>query len=127
MKKSTVILVLVFGILTTSAKALTYSTIIPANTIEKTEKITPLCKAVAMGDMDTVVRLINNGVNVNVKSNGMLPIHYAAKYNRVNMIKTLITAGSEIHLLCDKGYTALAHAKKSNAKEAEMFLRRFKK
>lgn len=86
-----------------------------------------LCKAVATGNMDEVKRLLNNGVNVNTKSNGMLPIHYAARYNRVEMIKVLITAGSEIHSPCDKGWSALKHAKKSNATDAAQFLKRFKK
>jgi ankyrin repeat protein len=64
--------------------------------------------------------------DVNAKSNGMQPIHYAAKYNRVDLIKVLITAGSEIHTPCDKGYTALRHAKKAKANDAAQFLKRFK-
>ena len=56
----------------------------------------------------------------------MLPIHYAAKYNRVDAMRVLIKAGSKIHSPCDKGYTALKYAKLSKAKDAEQFLKRFK-
>ena len=81
----------------------------------------------AIDDRDSLIEIIKAGADVNAKSNGMMPIHYAAKYNRVEIIKALITAGSEIHKPCDKGYTPVRHAQKSNAKEAEMFLKRFKK
>ncbi|MBT8244060.1 MAG: ankyrin repeat domain-containing protein [Winogradskyella sp.] len=66
-------------------------------------------------------------MDVNEKSNGMMPIHYAARYNRVEVIKVLITAGSKIHATCDKGLTAVSHAEKTNAAEAAQFLKRFKK
>ena len=66
-------------------------------------------------------------MDVNTKSNGMMPIHYAAKYNRVELIKVLITAGSKIHESCDSGYTALRLAEKANATDAALFLKRFKK
>lgn len=126
MKKTAVVLALALGLSIVNVNAsndLSTSKEVTVKIIE----ISPLCKAVATGDMDTVKKLINNGVDVNAKSNGMLPIHYAAKYNRVDMIKTLITAGSEIHTTCDKGYTALNHAEKTNAKDAALFLKRFKK
>ena len=127
MKKTAVIMAMAFGLLSVNVNASNPISTLKANTIVKTVEVSPLCKAVAIGDMATVKKLITNGVNVNAKSNGMLAIHYAAKYNRVDMIKVLITAGSEIHKPCDKGYTALVHAKKSKAKDAESFLRRFKK
>jgi ankyrin repeat protein len=86
--------------------------------------VSPLCTAVARGDIEKVEQLINNGVDVNQKSNGMLPIHYAAKFNRVEIIKLLITAGSEIHSFSDDGLTAIRYAEKTNAKEALSFLKR---
>lgn len=128
MKKSTVILALALGFsicnLNASNEILTSDL---NEVIVKTVEVSPLCRAVATGNLDEVNRLIKNGVDVNKKSNGMMPIHYAAKYNRVEMIKVLITAGSKIHKTCDRGYTALSHAKKSKAKDAELFLKRFKK
>lgn len=92
----------------------------------KVVEVSALCKAVVTGNIEEVNELIKAGAKLDVKSNGMLPIHYAAKYNRVEIIKVLITAGSKIHATCDLGYTPLGHAEKSNAKEAAQFLKRFK-
>lgn len=87
----------------------------------------PLCLAIVQGDTEAVEMLISQGEDVNEKSNGMMPIHYAAKYNRVEIIKALITAGAEVHATCDKGFTPLKYAKMSNATESEQFLKRFKR
>ncbi|MDA8768712.1 ankyrin repeat domain-containing protein [Winogradskyella sp.] len=57
----------------------------------------------------------------------MQPIHYAARHNRVDIIKVLITVGSDIHTPCDKGYSVIRHAQKTNAVEAAEFLKRFKR
>ncbi|WP_179374487.1 ankyrin repeat domain-containing protein [Winogradskyella wichelsiae] len=128
MKKSVILLALALGFSVSNLNAsnglLTSKT---NEVIIKTVEVSALCKAVAMGNLEEVNGLIKNGADVNAKSNGMMPIHYAAKYNRVEIIKALITAGSEIHESCDKGITAVRYAEKSNAKDAEMFLKRFKK
>lgn len=128
MKKTVVILALALGfsignlnasndILTSTNNDITLSQV----------EVSPLCKAIAYGDLDEVNRLIKAGAKVNEKSNGMAPMHYAAKFNRVEIIRALLTAGAEVHELCDKGLSPLSHAKKSNAAEAENFLKRFKK
>lgn len=127
MKKSVVVLALALGFSVSNLNA--SNNIITSNlenTIVTTVEVSALCKAVAIGDFEKVKNFIKAGADVNAKSNGMQPIHYAAKFNRVEMIKILITAGSEIHTPCDKGYTALRHAEKTNAADAELFLRRFK-
>ena len=100
---------------------------IPISVVEENTNVSALCTAVAKGDIEKVKQLLNNGVDVNKKSNGMQPIHYAARHNRVDIIKVLITAGSDIHTPCDKGYTAISHAQKTNAVEAAEFLKRFKR
>jgi len=127
MKKSVVVLALALGFSISNLNA-SNEILISNPEVEtlKTVEVSPLCKAVATGNLSEVNKLIKAGVDVSVKSNGMMPIHYAAKYNRVEIIKALITAGSEIHKPCDKGYTALRHAKKSKAIDAENFLKRFK-
>ncbi|WP_179022308.1 ankyrin repeat domain-containing protein [Winogradskyella forsetii] len=128
MKKSTVVLALALGFSICNVNATNHVlTSKVSDVIVQSIEVSPLCKAVAIGDTEEVKRLLNNGVDVNAKSNGMMPIHYAAKYNRVDMIKVLITAGSKIHESCDKGYTALRHAEKAKAADAELFLKRFKK
>ena len=128
MKKSAVLLALALGFSISNLSAT--NEILTSNTdavAVYSDEVSPLCKAVATGDVDEVNKLIKEGTDVNKKSNGMLPIHYAAKFNRVDMIKILITAGSEIHTPCDKGLTALRHAEKTHADEAALFLKRFKK
>jgi ankyrin repeat protein len=127
MKKSVVVLALALGVSIGNLNA-TNSTATSAynDILSQSVEISPLCRAVATGNTEEVKRLINNGVDVNAASNGMMPIHYAAKYNRVDMIKVLITAGSKIHEPDNLGYTALRLAEKSNADDAALFLKRFK-
>ena len=128
MKKIAVTIVLIFSFSISSLSASTSNQFLADHSIAVADYVvSPLCKAVAVGDIDEVKRLIENGAEVNQKSNGMMPIHYAAKYNRVEIIKVLITAGSEIHTPCDQGYTALRHAQKAKASDAAQFLKRFKK
>ncbi|NRR91111.1 ankyrin repeat domain-containing protein [Winogradskyella undariae] len=127
MRKLLVVLTLAIGFSVSNLNAFNEIKPLDKNeVIDKKGDIAALCKAVAKGNLEEVNKLIKSGVDVNEKSNGLMPIHYAAKYNRVEIIKVLITAGSEIHKPCDMGYTALNYAKKSNAKEAELFLMRFK-
>lgn len=99
----------------------------PLSIVDNTNSVSALCEAAAKGDVAKVKQLLKNGMDVNQKSNGMLPIHYAARFNRVEVLKVLITQGSEVHSTCDKGLTALRHAEKTNANEAVQFLKRFKK
>ena len=128
MKKTVVILALALGFSISNLNATNEVEISNfENVAVKPVEISPLCKAVATGDMDVVKNFIEAGADLNVKSNGMMPLHYAAKYNRVDMIKVLITAGAKVHSTCDKGLTPLNHAKRANAKDAEMFLKRFKR
>jgi hypothetical protein len=127
MKKSTVVLAIALGFSISNLNATNQSLVSnPGLETIKTTEVSPLCRAVATGNLEEVNKLLKAGADVNEKSNGMLPIHYAAKYNRVEIIKVLITAGSTIHKPCDQGYTALRLAQKTNAVEAENFLKRFK-
>ena len=128
MKKSVTVLALALCLSLPTVNASNFENLPESLTIvENTIEVSALCTAAAKGDVEKVKQLLQNGVDVNVKSNGMLPIHYAARFNRVDVIKVLITSGSEIHTTCDKGLTPLRHAEKTNAKEAAQFLKRFKK
>ena len=91
------------------------------------DETSALCLAVVKGDKEAVENLIAMGESIDEKSNGMMPIHYAARYNRVEILKVLITAGAEVHVTCDKGFTPLKHAEMSKAGDAEQFLKRFKR
>ncbi|WP_422107437.1 ankyrin repeat domain-containing protein [Winogradskyella sp.] len=128
MKKTALILALALGFSISNLNATNDIVTSEVNdvTVEIVE-VSPLCKAVATGNTELVKTLIEQGADVNAKSNGMAPIHYAAKYNRVEMIKTLITAGADVHKACDLGFTALNHAERSKANDAAQFLKRFKR
>ncbi len=127
MKKTVVILVIALGFSLSNLNAT--NDLLTSDNVEVIAKntLSPLCKAVTKGDTEAVKKLIELGEDVNKRSNGMLPIHYAAKYNRVEIMKLLIKAGSEIYTTCDKGMTPLRHAEISNAKDAAQLLKSLKR
>ncbi|GAA4277245.1 ankyrin repeat domain-containing protein [Aquimarina mytili] len=83
-----------------------------------TAQTSPFCMAIVKGDTETVKKLIELGSDVNKKSNGMTPLMFAARYNRVDIIKLLVEKGANIKTKNSKGYNAMKFAKLSNAKEA---------
>lgn len=85
---------------------------------QTTAKVSPFCVSIAKGDIETVKKLINLGEDVNKKSNGMTPLMYAARFNRTDILKLLISKGAKLKTKSDKGLTAVKYAKLSNAKEA---------
>lgn len=86
------------------------------------DDLSTFCKAVMQGDVDTVKKLIELGEDVNQKSLGKAPIHYAARYNKVEVLKVLIENGADLKKRCDGGMTAIKYAKLSNATEAQAVL-----
>ena len=74
--------------------------------------------AIVKGDIDTVKKLIDLGEDVNRKSLGMTPLHYAARYNRAEIAEVLLANGANLKKRCDKGYTAMKYAELSGAMEA---------
>jgi ankyrin repeat protein len=115
MKKLTVVLVVavLFGFTNLQAHNKSESST-SIETIKK-NKISPLCLAIAKGDMEGFNKLLELGADLDRKSNGMLPVHYAARYNRVAMMQSLIKAGADTNRTCDKGYSVKKHAALSNA------------
>ena len=95
-----------------------------ANETESTiEMVSPdalstFCKAVMQGDVETVKKFIELGEDVNQKSLGKAPIHYAARYNKAEVLKVLIANGADLKKRCDGGMTAMKYAKLSNATDA---------
>ncbi len=80
--------------------------------------ISTFCKAIVQGDVATVTRLIELGEDVNQKSLGMAPVHYAARYNKAEILQVLVANGADIRVKCDKGHTAKKYAELSNAEAA---------
>ncbi|MCF7568840.1 ankyrin repeat domain-containing protein [Sabulilitoribacter arenilitoris] len=118
MKKTIIIsaIALCFSITTINAKSINHNT--KDYSIETVLQVSPFCVSIAKGDMDTVKKLIDLGVDVNKKSNGMTPLMYAAKFNRTDILKLLISKGAKLKVKCNRGLTAVKYAKQSNAKEA---------
>ena len=70
------------------------------------------------GDIETVRSMIALGEDINRKSLGMTPAIFAARYNKVEILKLLIEHGADLSIRSDKGYTIKKYAELSNAKEA---------
>ena len=87
-------------------------------------KVNTFCMAIVKGDIDTVKKMIELGSDVNQRSEGMTPLMYAARYNRVDIMKVLIEKGAKVDTRDGKGYSALKYAKLSNAKEAIALLKK---
>lgn len=85
--------------------------------------VSPFCMSIVKGDFETVKKLIDMGADINLKSNGLTPLMYAAKYNRVDILELLISKGAKLKVKdSKKGYTALKFAELSNAKQAKAIL-----
>lgn len=74
--------------------------------------------AISKGEIDIVKNYIENGTNVNKKFNGMTSLMYAARYNKVVIIKYLLEKGAKRDLKDNQGFTALKHAELSSAFDA---------
>lgn len=78
----------------------------------------PLAVAISKGELETVKKFIEYGTNVNESLNGMTPLMFAARYNKVEIIKYLLLKGADRNIKDSQGFTALKHAELSNATEA---------
>ncbi|MGC1204842.1 MAG: ankyrin repeat domain-containing protein [Flavobacteriaceae bacterium] len=81
-------------------------------------KVNSFCVSIAKGDIETVRKLIIRGEDVNEKSNGMTPVMYAAKFNRTDILKLLISQGANLKAKSDKGMTAAKYAEIHGADDA---------
>ncbi|WP_394975052.1 ankyrin repeat domain-containing protein [uncultured Croceitalea sp.] len=81
-------------------------------------ELSSFCKAIIKGDVETVQKLIDLGEDVNKKSLGMTPAHFAARYNKAEILEVLIENGANLKARCDKGYTVRKYAELSNAMDA---------
>ena len=83
----------------------------------------PLVVAISKGEIETVKTFIENGTGVNKKFNGMTSLMYAARYNKVEIMKYLLLKGADGNIKDSQGFTALKHAELSNAYEAIALLK----
>jgi len=85
--------------------------------------VTPLSAAIIKGDVESVKKFIEYGADVNELSNGLTPLMIAARYNKTEIIKFLLSKGANLKQKDEHGFTALKHAELSNAKEAAELLK----
>ncbi len=124
MKKTAVIIALALGFSIATAHATTSPETVTTNVSELTKsKVNPFCISIVKGDIETVKKLIELGADVNERSNGMTPAMYAAKFNRVDILKLLVEKGAKLNLKSEKGLTALKYAESSKANEALAYLK----
>ncbi len=90
--------------------------------VKPTPTVSPFCMSIVKGDIETVKKLIELGEDVNQKSNGMTPAMYAAKYNKVEILKLLVEKGADLKVKSDKGHKAIKYAELSNAAETVAYL-----
>lgn len=90
--------------------------------VKPAPNVSPFCMSIVKGDIETVKKLIDLGVDINQKSNGMTPAMYAAKFNKTEILKLLVANGANLKLRSDDGYNAIKYAQLSNAKESLAYL-----
>jgi|SRR5690606_3854731 len=123
MKKTVIITALALGISFASLNATT--AVVNSNVSEFVKSkptVSPFCMSIVKGDIETVKKLIELGADVNEKSNGLTPAMYAAKYNKVEILKLLVAKGADLKIRSEKGFKAMKYAELSNAKEALAYL-----
>ncbi|KGO83403.1 ankyrin repeat domain-containing protein [Flavobacterium beibuense] len=125
MKKT--IIYLGLAIFAFSSAAMASTTVQPASAgfelVKEYYSVTPLCNAICKGDVETVKKFIEYGVDVNETSNGKTPLMLAARYNNVEIMKLLIDNGAYVGAKDERGHTAEKYAEASKAKEALEFLK----
>ena len=84
---------------------------------------TPLCTAIYKGDLATVKKFIEYGADVNEMSNGLTPLMFAARYNKVDILKYLIEKGADKDKQDERGRTAKQYAEYSKSQEALAYLK----
>ncbi|MFK5879229.1 MAG: ankyrin repeat domain-containing protein [Flavobacteriaceae bacterium] len=75
-------------------------------------------KLIQLNDYNAVRNLILAGAEINKKSIGMTPLMYAARQNKVAIVKLLLDEGAKVESQSKYGLTALDYAKRSHATES---------
>ncbi len=93
--------------------------------VAKSFTVSTFCKLIQMGDYDAVKALVEAGEDVNLKSNGLTPLMFAARHNKAAIAKLLIENGAELKVKSDKSnLTALKWAELTQAKETHAVIKK---
>jgi len=97
------------------------------NTETSIVDVSPFCQSISKNDIETVKKLIKMGVSVNKFSGGKSPLMYAARYNRIEIIKLLVEKGADIRAVDKQGTSVTQYAERSGAVEAYELLKELRK
>ncbi len=122
MKKTIIFLGLALVAFTDVAVASTVSTFSTSKEIVNYNN-TPLCNAILKGDLAAVKKFVEYGSDVNEMSNGLTPLMFAARYNKVDILKYLLEKGADKQIKDERGNTALKYAEYSKSQEAVDYLK----
>lgn len=122
MKKTIIILGLALVAFTNVAGASTVSALTTSTEIVNYGN-SPLCNAILKGDIATVKKFVEYGADVNEESNGLTPLMFAARYNKIEILKYLLDKGADKEVKDERGNTALKYAENSKSLEAIEYLK----
>ncbi|WP_445454230.1 ankyrin repeat domain-containing protein [Flavobacterium sp. 25HG05S-40] len=117
MKKTIIILGLALVAFSNVAVATNTSTFTTSTAIVKYGN-SPLCNAILKGDLATVKKFVEYGADVNEMSNGLTPLMFAARYNKIEILKYLMEKGADKQIKDERGNTAIKYAENSKSVEA---------
>lgn len=92
----------------------------------RTEKtsMTPLMLASAIGNVERVRELIEEGANVNeIGPRSSTPLMFAAGAGHIEIVKILVENGADVEAKEEGGWTALCHAKEDQETEIIEYLK----
>ncbi|WP_166923869.1 ankyrin repeat domain-containing protein [Flavobacterium poyangense] len=126
MKKSVIILGVALMVFVSEARASHCRGTVQDQIEFSSDAGTPLHVAICKGDLESVKRIIEYGANVNKIVRDMSPLMLAARFNKVEIIKVLLSSGAKPNVENEKGFTALDYAKYCNSIEAIAILKELK-
>lgn len=85
--------------------------------------VTPLFVAISKGDVVTVKKFIEYGIDVNETKNGVTPLMIAVRYNNAEIAKFLIEKGADVDAKDLNGRTALQLAEAAKATQVAEVIR----
>ena len=117
MKNVFLTVILILGLAVNASPVMSHTMSKNVSASEMTVDVDVFCKLIQQGDFNAVKRMIEAGANVNKKSAGMTPLMYAARHNKVEILKLLIAKGANLKATSDRGYSALKYAEMSKAND----------
>ncbi|MCB0322137.1 MAG: ankyrin repeat domain-containing protein [Bdellovibrionales bacterium] len=85
-----------------------------------TTSLTPLMRACAIGHIEVVQQLLDEGVDVNVRGpRGSTALMFAAGGGHLDVVKILVARGADLSVREDGGWTARMHAEDEDIEVAK--------